>query len=77
MAARSRHSGLWVFLVAAAAVVIALALWLLFAGRAATPTTEARLDLDPPRPSLPDAPRLPPVEPPTVPSPGPAPAPTG
>lgn len=74
MAARSRHSGLWVFIVAVAAVVIALALWLLLAGRAATPTAAPRLDVEPPRPSLPDAPRLPPVEPPSLPSPGPAPA---
>lgn len=75
MATRSRHSRLWVVMVAVAAVVAALALWLLFAGRAETPTAGPRLDVEPPRPSLPDAPRLPPVEPPTVPSPGPAPAP--
>ena len=69
MAVRSRHSRGWLVLVGVVAVVAAIALWLLFAGRAATPTAEADLDL--PRPTVPDAPTLPPVEPPTVPNPPP------
>jgi hypothetical protein len=75
MAVRSRHSMGWLVLVGVIAVVVAIALWLLFAGRAATPTAQADLEL--PRSSVPDAPRLPPVEPPSVPSPSPPPAPVG
>lgn len=75
MAERSRHSVGWVVLAAVVAIVVAIALWLLFAGRAATPTAGADLDL--PRPTVPDAPTLPPVEPPSVPSPSPPPAPVG
>lgn len=70
MAARSRHSVGWLVLVGVVAIVVAIALWLLFAGRAATPTAQPDLDL--PRPAMPDAPTLPPVEPPTVPSPPPS-----
>jgi hypothetical protein len=67
MAVRSRHSLGWLVLVGVVAVVVAITLWLLFAGRAATPTAQPDLDL--PRPAIPDAPTLPPVEPPTVPNP--------
>jgi len=74
MAARSRHSAGWLMLTGALVVVAAIALWLLFAGRAATPTAPANLDL---RRSMPEAPILPPVEPPTLPAPGPSPAPVG
>lgn len=74
MAVHSRHSVGWLVLVGVVAVVAAIALWLLFAGRAATPTAQPDLDL--PRPSVPDAPTLPPVEPPTVPNP-PPPGPVG
>jgi len=66
MASRSHHSTAWLVVAAGGAAVIAVVLWLLFAGSAATPTLDTRVDLDLPRPSLPDAPDLQPVEPPTV-----------
>ena len=69
MAARSRHSLNWTIAIGALAVVAALILWLLFTGRASTPT--ATVDLRP------EAPSLPTVEPPTLPAPSQPPAPVG
>ena len=66
MASRSHHSTAWLIAAAGGAAVIAVVLWLLFAGSAATPTLDTRVDLDLPRPSLPEAPDIRPVEPPTV-----------
>ena len=75
MASRSHHSTAWLIVAAGGAAIIAVVLWLLFAGSAATPTVDTRVDLDLPRPALPDTPDLRPVDPPTVaaqPTPSPA-----
>jgi len=74
MASRSHHSTAWLMVAAGGAAIIAVVLWLLFAGSAATPTLDTRVDLNLPRPTLPDAPDLRPVDPPTVAAQPPAPA---
>jgi hypothetical protein len=71
MVARSRFSVRWALVIAAATVAVAVVVWLLLASKAATPT---EIDLGDP---LPDAPTLPPIEPPSVPSPDAPPPPVG
>ncbi|WP_296170223.1 L,D-transpeptidase [uncultured Brevundimonas sp.] len=83
---RRGGGGSWIaFLVGGLVVVVAIIAVVIFAnGGASVPTpdsTDVNVDIDLPRPNLPDAPKMPdlpsppPIEPPSVPDPAPAPAP--
>lgn len=71
-----RSGGGMAFLVGGLLVVVAIIAFVLFSG-GGNPVQDAadtNVDVDVNLPSLPDAPRMPDIEPPTLPTPAPAPA---
>lgn len=76
---RGGGAGWLAFVIGGLVVAVAIIGFVLWSSGAATPdrVTDVDIDVDMPAPRLPDAPTLPPVEPPSVPSPTPPPVPVG
>lgn len=76
---RSSGSGWLGFVIGGLVVVVAIIGFVLWSGGANVPdkVADVNIDVDIPARRMPDAPSLPPIEPPTMPSPGPAAVPAG